>query len=143
MENENQRPLILHFQFSIALLLEQLQVDMNPHFFAEATGRCVPDQTPMLAVDFGLGIVKPAFVFPQGNLGDTTKFDIEGDWIDLSADAQITVDLEVGAAVVTADARAFEGHLRMVVDIKKVGAAEVAVALLVARIHACKVGPKS
>ena len=57
MENKQ---VTAHSPFSIfhsQLLLEQLQVDMNPDFFAyekaAGFGRGIPDQTPMLAVDFG------------------------------------------------------------------------------------------
>ena len=112
---------------------------MDPNFFAheEAAGfsRGVPDQTPMLAVDLG-GDGEASFGIAPRVFGDTTKFDVERNRMRLSADAQVPVNLEVGTAVIAADACAFEGHLRMVVHVKKVSTAEVTIALLVARTDA-------
>src|SRR5581483_5194354 len=110
-----------------------VDLDFVAHEHAAGLERLVPLEAPLAAADRALRAETEAIVAPR-ILAGARLLDVEDDLVRLIANREIARDFVVAARAF--DLLALEDHLREFLRVEEVGRAQVAVALVLARVDA-------
>src|SRR4051795_6737180 len=115
----------------------ELELDLLAHEDAALVERDVEVQAPVAAVDRRLALEAGPEVAPRV-IGGAGQLEVDGDGIGLAVDREVA-DQGVDVVVRLLDLGRGELDGRVDLDVEEVGAAQVRVTVLVARVHAVRV----